>query len=213
MGAEPLRDRRRHRANEPAFWSYQSGSYEKRPDWVLPVPQGFRQENYLGMNASDYGGGTPVVDVWRRDVGLAVGHLELTPKNIFLPVSRQTSDRAATLGVRAALARTLAPGERFTTLKTFVAVHRGDYFPALVAYRQLMLRQGDPPADGAAQRVRADLVRVGLRAGIHDGPGPLDAAAGSHSSASAGPRSTTAGRSPRATGRRSREVSAGRRRT
>jgi len=127
---------------EPAFWSYQSGSYEKRPDWVLPVPTGFRQENFLGMNATDYGGGTPVVDVWRRDVGLAVGHLELTPKNVLLPVSRQTSDRAATLGVKAALPRMLAPGERFTTLKTFVAVHRGDHFQALVAYRQLMLRQG-----------------------------------------------------------------------
>ena len=35
--------------------------------------EGFRQENFLGMNATDYGGGTPVVDVWRRDVGLAVG--------------------------------------------------------------------------------------------------------------------------------------------
>ncbi len=127
---------------EPAFWSYQSGSYEKRPDWVLPVPPGFRQENYLGMNASDYGGGTPVVDVWRRDVGLAVGHLEMTPKNVYLPVSRQTRDRAATLGLKSAARRTLAPGERFTTLKTFVAVHRGDYFPSLVAYRRLMLRQG-----------------------------------------------------------------------
>src|SRR5262249_51167615 len=51
---------------EPAFWSYQSGSYEKRPDWVLPLRSGFHQENYLGMNASDYGGGTPVVDVWRK---------------------------------------------------------------------------------------------------------------------------------------------------
>ena len=127
---------------EPAFWSYQSGSYEKRPDWVLPVPQGFRQENFLGMNASDYGGGTPVADVWRRDVGLAVGHLEMTPRNIYLPVSRQSRDRTASLGVKAALSRTLAPGQRFTTLKTFVAVHRGDYFPTLVAYRQLMLRQG-----------------------------------------------------------------------
>jgi alpha-galactosidase len=94
------------------------------------------------MNASDYGGGTPVVDVWRRDVGIAVGHLEMTPRNVYLPVSRQSRDRAATLGVKAALSRALAPGERFTTLKTFVAVHRGDYFPALVAYRQLMLRQG-----------------------------------------------------------------------
>ena len=61
-------------SREPAFWSYQTGSYEKRPDWVLPLENGSAQENFLGMNASDYGGGTPVLDVWRRDVGLAVGH-------------------------------------------------------------------------------------------------------------------------------------------
>ena len=30
------------------------------------------------MNASDYGGGTPIVDVWRRDVGIGVGHVEPT---------------------------------------------------------------------------------------------------------------------------------------
>ena len=35
----------------PAFWSYQSGSYEKRPNWVLPLYTNFRQENYQGMNA------------------------------------------------------------------------------------------------------------------------------------------------------------------
>ena len=128
-------------AGEPAFWSYQSGSYEPRPDWVLPLKKGFRQENFLGMNADDYGGGTPVVDVWRRDVGLAVGHLELVPKNVFLPVSRPTRD-FATLGVRLAVGRSLAPGERLTTLRTFVAVHHGDSFESLVAYRTLMLRQG-----------------------------------------------------------------------
>ena len=33
----------------------------------------------MGMTASDYGGGTPVVDVWRRDCGIAVGHLEPAP--------------------------------------------------------------------------------------------------------------------------------------
>ena len=32
------------------FWSYQSGSYENRPDWVLPVKVGFKQDNYMGMN-------------------------------------------------------------------------------------------------------------------------------------------------------------------
>ena len=42
-------------SRRPAFWSYQSGSYESRPDWVLPLRKGFTQENYQGMNASDYG--------------------------------------------------------------------------------------------------------------------------------------------------------------
>src|SRR5205814_2243656 len=74
-------------AKQPAFWSYQSGSYENRPDWVLPLTSGFRQKNFMGMNSSDYGGGTPVVDVWRRDVELAVGHLERTPKLVSLPVT------------------------------------------------------------------------------------------------------------------------------
>jgi alpha-galactosidase len=71
----------------PAFWSYQGGSYEKRPNWVVPLQTNFRQENYQGMNASDYGGGTPIVDVWRRDVGIAVGHVEPRPKLVSLPVS------------------------------------------------------------------------------------------------------------------------------
>ncbi len=126
---------------EPAFWSYQSGSYEKRPDWVLPLPRGFRQDNFQGMNADDYGGGTPVADVWRRDAGLAVGHLELVPKLVSLPVSRLEKDHAV-IAVRQAVGRVLAPGERLTTLRTFVAVHRGDYFESLFLYRRLMARQG-----------------------------------------------------------------------
>src|SRR5262249_26570875 len=63
-----------------ALWSYQSASYESRPDWVLPVKVGFKRDNYQGMNASDYGGGTPIVDLWRREVGIGIGHLELQPK-------------------------------------------------------------------------------------------------------------------------------------
>ncbi len=115
---------------EPAFWSYQSGSYEKRPDWVLPLPPGFAQQNFLGMNASDYGGGTPVVDVWRRDVGLAVGHVELVPKLVSLPVRRRP-DGSAELAVSAKRATTLDPGKSLETLRTFVSVHCGDHFATL----------------------------------------------------------------------------------
>ncbi len=128
-------------ARGPAFWSYQSGSYEKRPNWVLPLRAGFRQENYLGMNASDYGGGTPIIDVWRKDAGLAVGHVEPGPRLISLPVS-MPDPRHARVAVRSTGERTLEPGESFHTLRTFVSVHQGDYFRTLTEYRRFMVRQG-----------------------------------------------------------------------
>ena len=128
-------------AHSPAFWSYQSGSYEKRPDWVVPLRAGFKQENFLGMNASDYGGGTPIIDVWRKDLGLAVGHVDPGPRLISLPVSMPDSSHAL-VAVRSARERTLEPGESFHTLRTFVSVHQGDYFRTLAEYRRLMVRQG-----------------------------------------------------------------------
>jgi alpha-galactosidase len=128
-------------ARTPAFWSYQSASYEKRPNWVLPLQAGFRRENYLGMNASDYGGGTPIIDVWRKDAGLAVGHVEPGPRLISLPVSMPDA-RHAHVAVRSNRERMLDPGESFHTLRTFVSVHQGDYFRTLTEYRRLMVRQG-----------------------------------------------------------------------
>ena len=128
-------------SRRPAFWSYQSGSYESRPDWVLPLRKGFTQENYQGMNASDYGGGTPIVDVWRRDVGIAVGHVETTPRLVSLPVAMASASEA-TVAVRARGRWTLDPGKSFDTLRTFVAVHRGDHFGPLLDYRHVMEKQG-----------------------------------------------------------------------
>jgi alpha-galactosidase len=128
-------------AGAPAFWSYQSGSYEKRPNWVLPLHTNFQQENYQGMNASDYGGGTPIIDVWRRDVGIAVGHVEPRPKLVSLPVSMPDAAHAK-IAVRFTKDISLNSGESFHTFRTFVAVHQGDYFRALVDYRRFMIKQG-----------------------------------------------------------------------
>ncbi|UCE06928.1 MAG: alpha-galactosidase, partial [bacterium] len=127
--------------NELAFWSYQSASYENRPDWVLPLKPGFHQQNYLGMNASDYGGGTPVIDVWRKDAGIAVGHVELVPKLVSLPVSMPDS-QFASLAISYNVNKSLKPGESLTTFLTFVAVHQGDYFQTLTEYRRFMIGQG-----------------------------------------------------------------------
>lgn len=126
---------------ETPFWSFQSGSYESRPSWVLPLKAGFKQENFQGMNSQDYGGGTPVSDVWRRDAGIAVGHIELVPKLVSLPVT-MTDASHATVAVTYAAKRTLQPGESLETARTFVTVHHGDYFAALREYRKMMIAQG-----------------------------------------------------------------------
>ena len=49
--------------DEPPFWAFQGSSSGARADWIKPVTPGFYQENYLGMNSSDYGGGIPVPGV------------------------------------------------------------------------------------------------------------------------------------------------------
>ncbi len=126
---------------EPAFWSYQSASYESRPDWVLPLRPGYQRGNFLGMNDSDYGGGTPVLDVWRRDVGLAIGHVELSPKLVSLPVHRDGRGNAE-LALSARHTLTLAPGASFESLRSFVSVHHGDHFATLRDYGTIMQGQG-----------------------------------------------------------------------
>ena len=110
---------------------------------------GFAQDNFLGMTASDYGGGTPIVDVWRRDCGLAVGHLELTPRLVSLPVKEQQRRRACLRSMREAQADSCAPGESSRRSRPSWPPIRGDYFATLDSYRRLMgergLRAPQPP--------------------------------------------------------------------
>jgi alpha-galactosidase len=130
-----------HAPAEVPFWSFQSGSYQRRPNWLVPLRTGFYQENYLGMNASDYGGGTPIVDVWRRDVGIGVGLVEPRPRLISLPVSMPNA-RQAQVSVQYRRDQSLLPGESFHTFRSFVAVHEGDYFQTLLTYHRFMSKQG-----------------------------------------------------------------------
>jgi alpha-galactosidase len=130
-----------HSPSDVPFWSFQSGSYERRPDWIVPLKAGFSQQNYLGMNASDYGGGTPIVDVWRRDAGIGVGQVEPRPRLISLPVAMPNA-RQAQLSVQYRHEQSLSSGEGLRTFRTFVSVHNGDYFQTLLTYRRFMLKQG-----------------------------------------------------------------------
>lgn len=128
------------RAPSRGFWTFSGSSHADRRDWVQPLKDGFEQRNFMGMNSSDYGGGTPVADVWQPEHGIAVGHLDTVPRLVALPV-RQVKAGAA-LAIEFDQAVVLQPGQELATLDTFVTVHTGDYFAALDRYRLLMAERG-----------------------------------------------------------------------
>ena len=127
-------------AHPDGAWTFAGASYPDRRDWVQKVAPGFEQHNFMGMNASDYGGGTPVAVVWRRDVGLAVGHLETSPRQIALPVAAQPG--GTRIGLSGDQATLLAPGATLTLPTAFLMAHVGDHFRPLDAYRRLMAERG-----------------------------------------------------------------------
>jgi alpha-galactosidase len=130
--------------DEPPFWSFQGGSTNARKDWVQPLDSGFYQENYLGMTSSDYGGGIPVTDIWRKDFGIAVGYTGLKPLDVSLPVDYDRYSKGVTIGVEYKYPYPLEmkPGDSLQTAETFVMIHHGDYFSALQEYTRLMKSKG-----------------------------------------------------------------------
>jgi len=122
------------------FWSFSGATHADRRDWIQPLKAGFEQRNTLSMDASDYGGGIPVANIWRKDVGLAVGHLEALPRLLDLPV-RKTA-QGASLAIESTRASTLAPGRSFATDRTFLLAHTGDHFAPLTVYRKFLQNDG-----------------------------------------------------------------------
>ena len=96
----------------------------------------------------------PIVDVWRRDAGLAVGHVESHPRLVALPID--VTAEGAGIAVDGETEIKLAPGDVFGTPQTFVAVHRGDHFATLATYREVMADEGlraPKPTDGCYESV------------------------------------------------------------
>lgn len=136
------------------FWSWSGSTHADRRDWVQPVKDGFEQANFMGMNASDYGSGTPIADVWRPDFGLAVGHVEMTPKLVSLPIV--ASPAGVTLALEEARGATLKPGASLVSLQLFITVHQRDYYATLDAYRRVMADRGlaaPKPPEGAYEPI------------------------------------------------------------
>ena len=127
-------------AKDSVVWSLQPTSSSARMDWVLPVTEGFQKENYLGMNNTDYGGGIPVLDLWQRDGGLAIGLVEPVLRMISMPVewTNYTSKVTTCLHYNLPEPVELAQGDTLACFKAFRLTHKGDYFNALRIFSDYM---------------------------------------------------------------------------
>ena len=127
-------------AKDTVVWSLQPSSSSARLDWVLPVTEGFAKENYLGMNNTDYGGGIPVLDLWQRDGGIAIGLFEPVLRMISMPVEWKRYDNKVTMALHYNLPEPieLATGDTLRCFKAFRLRHEGDYFNALRVFSDYM---------------------------------------------------------------------------
>ncbi len=132
------------------FWSFQGGSYPERYDWIFPLTPNYFRENYQGMNAPDYGGGIPVVDLWTKEQGLAFASIDIKPQLISLPIKVENSD-SVSFAVKDSNQFIIQPGKFISEVPCAVITHHGDYFNALRSYSKIMQLEGfsfpDAPKD------------------------------------------------------------------
>ncbi len=140
--------------DDPGFWAFQGSSSDERDDWIKPLKPGYYKENYMGMNNSDYGGGIPVTSVWRKDAGIAIGHLETKPTLISLPTELPLEETDAQISVAEFFdyPTLFEANDTISTPETFILVHQGDYYNALMQYSAIMQSKGIimPEAEDAA---------------------------------------------------------------
>ena len=131
---------------DPVLWSFQGQSTAERADWLIPLGEGadFYQKNYMGQNNSDYGGGIPVIVLWRKDAGIITGHIQPTPELVSLPVSKKKDGDVTEISVLKEYDTPvqLAQSETIETYTTFTGVFKGDCFSPLRTYSGLLAKVG-----------------------------------------------------------------------
>ena len=120
------------------IWSLQPTSSEARLDWVLPVPDGFSKDNYLGMNDPDYGGGIPMISLWNAEKNVSVGLAEPCLETLSMPVKRKGNTVRASILMNLGEPVVLEPGDTLFALKQFVYEGEGDFFGPLRAFSEYM---------------------------------------------------------------------------
>ena len=140
LTVKSLESNRLNVTSDETIWSFQPTSSSRRDDWILPVDEGFYQKNYLGMNHSDYGGGIPMVTLWRRDANISTGLVEPNLKLISMPVKRVRYSDHASMSLLQEYEEPvlMQQGDTLSTWRQFISVGKGDFFSPLRQFSKYM---------------------------------------------------------------------------
>jgi alpha-galactosidase len=133
------------KASPYQMWSFHGSSEAWGKDDVMPVSAKFSRANPMQQimrnDENMTGGGLPIVAFWTRNLGEAVGHVELLPLQLALPV-RTSPDGKVNVGLTMDNPARLAPGETFSMPMSFVSVFHGDFYEALKLYSAALQSEG-----------------------------------------------------------------------
>ncbi len=134
-------------ASAHEMWSFHGSSIKWGKDEAFPIPAKLTQENVFGMpvnvggDLGSAGGGIPVVALWTKSVGEAIGHIETLPLVLSIPVKTTEAGRVSA-GVRLPANAALKPGEIYSTPRSFLAVYGGDFYEPLSMWSNAVEREG-----------------------------------------------------------------------
>ncbi len=127
------------------MWSFHGSSEAWGKDDVMPISAKFSRANPMQQimhnDENQTGGGLPIVAFWGRNVGEAIGHVELLPLQLSFPV-RTASDGKVNVALTMDNPAVLKPGDTFSMPMSFVSIYRGDFYQPLKLYSDVLQAEG-----------------------------------------------------------------------
>ncbi len=124
------------------MWSFQGSSYKWGENIIEEMTAKFSQPNLMGgPTPKGMGGGIPVVAFWTDKVGIGMGHLELLPLVLSLPVKVGSGNRVEA-SMELEPQTTLKPGDTYALPQSFISVYEGDFYKPLRMYSRVLQREG-----------------------------------------------------------------------
>lgn len=115
----------------------------------IKVDSAYSAVNFMGIDSAKrdpVGGGIPVLDLWGKEMGMAIAQVSAKPEAVSLPI-KTLPDGKISYAIEERYNKfyepiTLRKNEKHTTVKQAVIVHSLDYFDALRTYAQILNMQG-----------------------------------------------------------------------